>query len=75
MQLLGDKRLVAIRKSTEADVSRVESRAVLALMAVAQQASSNAFEDVRAFQCAVKKAVQSCTAFLTSVCCALHIGS
>ena len=63
MQLLGNKRLMALSRSTRAGVHRADSSLEEArrLVAVAQQAGSGLFVDVRAFQCAVKKAVQKTT--------------
>ncbi len=63
MQLLGDERLMAIIRSTRAGVHRPDPslEAARRLVAVAQQADSGSFMNVRAFQCAVKKAVQTST--------------
>ena len=60
MQLLGDKRLIAISRSTRGSGHGADSSPEEAcrLVAVAQQATSGSFVDVCAFQCAVKKAVQ-----------------
>lgn len=63
MQLLGDKRLIAISRSAKGGLHRAELplEGACRLVAVAQQATSGAFIDVRAFQCAVKTAVHTNT--------------
>ncbi len=60
-QLLGNKKLVAASTSTRQGLHRADSASegALRLVTIAEQASGGAYADVRAFQCAVKTAVQA----------------